>query len=123
MKYSYKIYWEWFSLNPNPAAVEFIIKNPDKIDWTWFSENPGAIEFIIKNYPNKIHYYTLAKSTILFDLDYQAMSLARLLVYELELCHKAVLDPRRVKVWLDDFLENGGKLSDFKYEPYSVSNF
>ena len=51
------------------------------------------------------------------------MSLARLRVYEEELCCKAVLDPRRVKVWLDDFLERGGELKDFKYEPYSISNF
>ena len=78
---------------------------------------------ILKIGAHKIKLKDLAENPILFELDYQAMSLARLLVYELELCHKAVLDPRRVKVWLDDFLERGGELKDFKYEPYSVSNF
>ena len=56
------------------------------------------------------------------NLDYQALSLARVRAFEEELCHKAVLDPRRVKVWLDDFLERGGELKDFQYEPYCVSN-
>jgi hypothetical protein len=121
-----KINWEWFSLNPNQTAVDFLIKtHPNKINWEWFSVNPNqtAVDFLIKTHPNKINWEWFSRNPILFDLDYQAMSLARLLVYELELCHKAVLDPRRVKVWLDDFLEHGGELYDFKYEPYSVSNF
>ena len=125
IKHPDKIHWNNFSMNTIQAAVDFLIKNPDKIEWNWFSmnDNPAAIEFTIKYYPNKINYNTLAINPILFELDYQAMSLARVRIIEEELCHKAVLDPRRVKVWLDDFLERGGELKDFKYEPYSVSNF
>ena len=90
----------------------------------WLSENtnPTVFDFLIKNYPNKINWYYLSGNPNLFNLDYQSMSLERLRIYEEELCRKAVLDPRRVKVWLDDFLERGGELSDFKFEPYSVSN-
>ena len=145
-----KINWPQFSYNTNDKAVDLLIKNPDKILWYNFSSNSNsrAIEFLInqKNASNFIHWYPLilntntlsfnlaiknhavdlqyvARNPRLFDLDYPKMSLERLRVYEEELCHKAVLDPRRVKVWLDDFLERGGELTDFKYEPYSVSNF
>ena len=106
-------------------AVDFLIQNPDKIHWENFSmnTNPAAIEFLITQHQDKIFYQNLAKNSLLFELDYQAMSLAKLRIYEEELCHKAVLDPRRVKVWLDDFLERGGNLTEFQYEPYSVSNF
>jgi hypothetical protein len=114
-----------FSGNTNQAAVNYLINNPDKIDWAVFTRNPtpAAFEFIIEKYANKIDFKTVKYNPRLFDLDYQAMSLARVRIFEEELCHKAVLNPRRVKVWLDDFLERGGELKDFKYEPYSVSNF
>jgi hypothetical protein len=37
-----KIYWPWFSRNPNPVAIKLLEQNINKIDWQLLSANPNA---------------------------------------------------------------------------------
>jgi hypothetical protein len=43
-----KIDWEYFSINTAPEAIELLIQNPKKIYWLYFSANPAAIQYIKK---------------------------------------------------------------------------
>ena len=82
------IYWASFSSNPtaftsglllgcglvnmstlskNPAAIGFLRKNPDKIDWNWLSANPEAIDLLLKN-PDKIYWPLLSRNPAAIDV-------------------------------------------------------
>jgi glucan-binding YG repeat protein len=59
-----KIYWPWFSLNPNPNAILLLEQNQDKIDWKHFcmNENPKAMTLLKQN-QNKIHWSYLSMNS------------------------------------------------------------
>jgi hypothetical protein len=50
---------DWESLSTNPAAIHLLEKNPEKIDWGWLSANPAAIHLLKKN-PEKISWSRLS---------------------------------------------------------------
>ncbi len=62
-----KINWEKFSENKNDKAVEYLIKNPDKIDWYYFLQNENTkIDDYIFNWKEKqesVLKYDIKEST------------------------------------------------------------
>ena len=54
-----KIDWGQLSSNPHQKAIELLVENLDKVDWTVLSENPGAIELLKAN-PHKISWRYLS---------------------------------------------------------------
>ena len=59
--------WSWFSSNPSPDAVEFIIKNIDKADWAGISVNTNSdlIEILTRHFcdiKERVDWYCLARN-------------------------------------------------------------
>ena len=50
---------DWERLSANPAAIHLLEKNPEKIDWEELSTNPAAIHLLKKN-PEKISWSRLS---------------------------------------------------------------
>lgn len=48
-------------LSKNPAAINFLLLNPEIIDWDLLSKNPNAIE-ILRGNPNKINFLSLIEN-------------------------------------------------------------
>ena len=64
---------DWFYLSLNPAAIPLLQENPDKIDWTWLSANTSALQLLEEN-QLKIDWWELSKNPEIFEYDYKAMS-------------------------------------------------
>jgi hypothetical protein len=64
---SYHYYSVWSDLARNPAAIDLLKENPDKINWFMLSENPAAIDLLKEN-PDKIDWYMLSKNPAAIDL-------------------------------------------------------
>ena len=64
-----KIVWNDFLLNANDKAVDLILKNTDKINWDYFSQNVNnkAVDYLLKN-TDKIHWYHFSKNPSIFKL-------------------------------------------------------
>jgi len=60
-----KISTRYFNLNPHPKAIQYFKQNPDKIDWILMSMNPGAEELIVKNL-DKVDWIMLSKNPCIF---------------------------------------------------------
>jgi len=52
-------------LSTNPAAIELLTANPDKIDWWSLSGNPAAIDLLTNN-PDKINWFNLSANPAIF---------------------------------------------------------
>ena len=57
----------WLSCNPHPGAIQFLIANPQYINWAWISANPSAMELIHAN-PDKININTLNSNPNAIDM-------------------------------------------------------
>ena len=59
-----KIYWKYFSENPNNQAVKFLFNNQDKIDMEAFSRNSNdiVVKFLIEN-KDKINWRSFSANT------------------------------------------------------------
>jgi hypothetical protein len=64
----YELDWECLSLNP--AAIDLLRANPDKIDWWRLSGNPAAIDLLRAN-PDKVDWEWLSKNPAIFERDLQ----------------------------------------------------
>ena len=49
------------NISSNPNALEYLEKNPDKINWFWLSLNPAAIPLLEKNL-DKIQWTCLSSN-------------------------------------------------------------
>lgn len=69
-----RICWYQFSINSNDEAVEYLIKNPEKIKWDFFSSNRSlkAMEYISKNI-DKIRWMEIRNYPNIFELDMEFM--------------------------------------------------
>ena len=103
----------------NPAAIEFLTENPDKINicslstnpaatrllnpsricWDCASKNPELIHLLSQN-QDKINWDILIHNTAIFDYDYQTMAKERTRIIEEDLL-KDTLHPRRIQALLD----------------------
>ena len=61
-----KINWSVLSSNPHPDAIELLKANRDKINWSLLSLNPTAIELLKAN-PDKINWDALSENPAIFD--------------------------------------------------------
>jgi hypothetical protein len=57
----------WLSCNPHPGAIQFLIANPQYINWAWISANPSAMELIQTN-PDKVNINTLNSNPNAIDM-------------------------------------------------------
>ena len=61
------------SANTNPKAVAYLIQNrPDEINWCLFSKNPAAMPYLVTN-PEKVHFQTLWENPAIFQIDEQSI--------------------------------------------------
>lgn len=135
-----KINWYYFSQNPHPDAVKMILQNPDKYSDKYsfrglsLNTNPEIVDKILKYFnsecdnndlcenPNalpilekqleSISWYSLATNYSLFDLDYQAMSIARTAIIYDELLANAMHPDRYARAY-KIHMDNGGRYDNF----------
>lgn len=62
-----KIDWDGLSMNTHPFAIALLKMNPEKIKWILLSGNIAAIELLKQN-PDKIDWRFLSKNTAAMDL-------------------------------------------------------
>jgi hypothetical protein len=110
----------------NPNGIQLLEQHIEAINLHQAEEivyNPSGIElfqrlFEIDVIPEEDFEYLVKERLIenpsLFDLDYQAMSKARVRVIYHELVAKA-FHPDKVEKWLNHYLDQGGKIEDFDY--------
>ena len=65
-----KLFNDALSLNLN--AIDYLKKNPHKIDWKFLSANPNAIELLEAN-QDKIDWYWFSSNSAIFTYDYSKM--------------------------------------------------
>ena len=53
-------------LSTNPNAIELLINNLDKIDWSNLSTNPNAIDLLKEN-KDKINWSVLSENPSIFE--------------------------------------------------------
>jgi len=64
---------DWSCLSENPAAIHLLEKNLDKISWRWIAENPLAIRILEQN-QDKIDWEHLSANPAIFEYDYKKMT-------------------------------------------------
>ena len=84
-------------LSENPEAIEVLSNYPEKIYWPNFCKNPADIDFIQCN-TDKITP-SIWQNPGIFELDYQVMSIQRTAILLEELIAKS-LHPSRIEYWL-----------------------
>ena len=60
---------DYYNLSCNPAAIDILEKNIDKINWTNLSSNPAAIGILEKNI-DKINWSNLSDNPNIFKIKY-----------------------------------------------------
>jgi hypothetical protein len=95
---------DWDMLSKNPAAIDLLEQNPDKINYMCLSMNPNAVH-LFEKIPDKIEniYYILSNPSI-FEYDYAEMKLNMSVIFE-ELMMKT-WHPSRVQKWINEGDEN-----------------
>jgi len=95
-----KINYRGLSQNPHPKAQEILMKNPWYIDWLYFSEHITNYAFILKRKPKvSIGFWS---NPLIFD--YKAISKCYIDIIKEELMQKA-LHPKRIERWLEQGLD------------------
>jgi hypothetical protein len=63
----------WSTLSTNPAAINLLQKHPDKICWSWLCKNPAALNLLSKN-QDKIEWGILSYNPGIYEYDYTQMT-------------------------------------------------
>lgn len=117
---------DFHELVGNPNAISLLETNMSQLDVHHVEElvyNSNGIELFQRFFENGtipeddydyLLTHRLQQNKSLFDLDYQAMSKARVKIIYHELVSKA-FHPTRVEKWLTYYLDQGGKIEDFDY--------
>ena len=72
-----RIDWNTFSKNTHPLAIKHMRKNLDKVSWQYINMNPSAIE-ILKENPDKIDGYWISVNPGIFEYDYPRLAKTRM---------------------------------------------
>ena len=89
-----------FNYNKNIKAIEYLRKNPDKIEWSILSKNPSAIELLKEN-KDKINWNEISKNPAIFELDYNEMQKNNREI-EMELINE-IMKPSRLFKMIDRY--------------------
>lgn len=93
------------TLSENTEAIDILISHLEKICWSLFCKNPAAIDYIKCN-TDKITP-SIWQNPGIFEFDYTLMSKERTKII-LEELMKKTLHPSRIEYWL----ENGMSIDD-----------
>lgn len=107
-----------YSLSQNPNATEYLIENPDKINWRTVDRNP-KLNLIIEKFPelyqankSKLSYFKLSENPSIFKQNYDIQSRHNLTEalntgYSKDIAVSSVMGDKNLKKNIYEFL--GGK--------------